>query len=256
MVPAPRAPKAARSKAGLALARSVPGRAGARPPVGHVHAAPRWSGAPPLAAAGQPAAGQLVGDHGGVDVGQLADGGGDPVGGAVVEEPVPSGREPPARQQDGELGGAGRPPSRRPAPGRPGSSRRSSHSMTSRGSRVRPRRLHSASRAADSRLSRAKWTARSSSGWRVRAYWRARAVAMSSRSTSTMTTWRESTGASAASAAPSSSCSSSLMYCRWRLDQPEVHERADHHHHPGPLLELHGGEDEDDDGRQRRRTGR
>ena len=79
-----------------------------------------------------------------------------------------------------------------------------------------PSRLHSASSSADTLRSRVKWTARSSSGWRVRAYWSARAVAMSSRSTSTITTWRLSTGASAASAAPSSSWRSSSMYWRWR----------------------------------------
>ena len=42
--------------------------------------------------------------------------------------------------------------------------------------------------------STAKWTARSSSGERVRAYWMARAVARSIRSMKTRTTWRRSTG--------------------------------------------------------------
>ena len=126
--------------------------------------------------------------------------------------------------------------------------RRSSHSSMSSGSWVSPSRLHSASRVCDSRESRAKWTARSSSGWRVRAYWRARAVAMSNRSTSTITVWRLSTGASAASAAPSSSCCSSSTYCLCSLISPQNIERPDQHHHPCPLLELHRGEDEDDEG--------
>ena len=60
----------------------------------------------------------------------------------------------------------------------------------------RPRRRHSLGRdrrAASSSI--AKWTARSSSGVRVRAYWMARAAAMSRRSTNTSTTWRRRIGA-------------------------------------------------------------
>ena len=44
---------------------------------------------------------------------------------------------------------------------------------------------------------------------------------MSSRSTRTTTTWRVSTGASAASEAPSSSCTSSTMYWRWSRISPK-----------------------------------
>ena len=46
-------------------------------------------------------------------------------------------------------------------------------------------------------------------------------MAMSSRSTSTITTWRLSTGASAASAAPSSSWASSSVYWRWSRISPK-----------------------------------
>ena len=253
MVPRPRSPKAVRSNDGPGRGRPVggpvrgPGRAwcGRR-------ALPRGRRAdrlaPPLAPARQPAPGELVGDHRGVDVGQLAHGGGDPVGGGVVEHPLPAGGEAAAGQQDGQLGlavghrlggqlegGPGQAavvalhPRRGGAgPGRAGSSR--------------PRA------SADSLSSMAKWTARSSSGWRVRAYWRARAVAMSRRSTSTITVWRLSTGASAASAAPCLELLLLVDVLAVEADEPEVHERADHHHHPGPLLELDRGEDEDDEG--------
>ncbi|MGO9938451.1 MAG: hypothetical protein ACLPH3_12345, partial [Terracidiphilus sp.] len=57
-----------------------------------------------------------------------------------------------------------------------------------------PSRRHSSSSWAEASGSRAKWTARRSLGWSVRAYWRARAVAMSSRSTRTITACRLSTG--------------------------------------------------------------
>ena len=61
-----------------------------------------------------------------------------------------------------------------------------------------------------------KWTARSSSGVRLRAYWMARALARSMRSTRMTTTLLRKIGASQARmAAPSSRTSSSARYCRF-----------------------------------------
>ena len=95
--------------------------------------------------------------------------------------------------------------------------------------------------------------ARRSSGVRLLAYWMARAVARSIRSTSTTTTWRRRTLASQAStAAPSSSTASSSRYCAVRADEGEDEERHDDDDDPGALVELGHREDHDDHGADHR----
>ena len=78
-----------------------------------------------------------------------------------------------------------------------------------------------------------KCTARSSSGVSVRAYWMARAEAMSSRSTNTSTTWRRRIGAVAAAGTSCSSCTASRSYCRFSRSSIDHEERHDDEHHPG-----------------------
>ncbi len=81
--------------------------------------------------------------------------------------------------------------------------RRSGHSRISRGSRSRGRRVHSSASSAACCSSTATWTARRSSGVSARAYCRARAAVLSSRSTRTTTECRRRIGASTASRASS-----------------------------------------------------
>ncbi len=95
---------------------------------------------------------------------------------------------------------SGRRPARRPAPARPGPGDGPDTRRPREASRARPSCCQRAIRQSrPGRSSMLKWTARRSSGVRARAYWMARAVARSIRSTSTMTTWRRRTGASKAS---------------------------------------------------------
>ncbi len=174
--PCPRSPNAARSKSDWAPgAHRGPRRARPGGRVGrlaHLGAAPR-----------EPAAGELVGDDRRVDVGHLPDRRGDLVGGRVVEDPVPSRGEPPPRQEDGELGLAVGDRLGGELERRPGSAD-GPRTPRCRGAvgEAEPAPL-GLELGGHPRLSRLKWTARSSSGWRVLAYWSARAVAMSSRST-------------------------------------------------------------------------
>ncbi len=198
----------------------------------------------------EPAAGQLVGDDGGAHVGQLAHRGGDLVGRAVVEEPLPAGGEAAPGQEDGALGVPVGHRRRRPARGRPGPGGGRGTRRCRAGAGSGPSRLHSASSSAGhlgSRCRSGRPGARR--GCRVRAYWRARAVAMSRRSTSTIddVAAEDRRLGGLGPRPPRAACSSST-YWRCRRMRPAVHERAEHDHHPGPLGELGDGEDEDDDG--------
>ena len=143
-----------------------------------------------------PATLQLEGDDGGAHVGHLAHDGGDLVGRAVVEQRLPTEREAPAGQQHRALGVA--------------VEHRVGHQLDRGAGQPAVRALDDVERqagepeaaplvlelAAPPSVSTSKCTARRSSGVRVRAYWMARAVARSSRSTSTTTTWRRRIGAS------------------------------------------------------------
>ena len=83
----------------------------------------------------------------------------------------------------------------------------------SSGTRLRPRRRHSSASSCATWSSTAKWTTRRSSGVRLRAYWMARAVAMSSRSMNTSTTCRRRIGALMAAGTSLSSSTASRVYC-------------------------------------------
>ena len=95
-------------------------------------------------------------------------------------------------------------------------SRRSGQSTSSSGTRCRPVRAHSSASSAAFASSMTKCTVRISSGVSERAYWMARAEAMSSRSTNTSTTWRRRMGAVAAAGTSCSSWTASRSYCRLR----------------------------------------
>ena len=97
-----------------------------------------------------------------------------------------------------------------------------------------------------------KWTARSSSGRSVRAYWTARAAAMSSCPMSTRTTWRCSTGASAAAARTGLELLLLRHVLPVQAEQSEVHRRSDDGDDPGALGEL--GHQQDADHRERQRS--
>ena len=89
VVPAARAPQPARRRHAARRRAAAPARPGDSAASGGL---------------GRQPPDELEGDDGGVDVGRLADRGGDAVGAAVVQQPAPAGGEAAPGQQDGQLG--------------------------------------------------------------------------------------------------------------------------------------------------------